>query len=59
YVIIPEECKTLNTQSLKLRELPEDVLPGESPRSICVCCTGYLTDKVCLNNDKWNWSLYE
>lgn len=46
YVIIPEECKYYDIQSLKLQELPEDVPTGETPRTIPVICTRYLSGRV-------------
>ena len=46
YVIITEECKYYDMQSLKLQELPEDVPAGETPRTIAVVCTRYLSGRI-------------
>jgi DNA replication licensing factor MCM5 len=46
YVIVSEECRYYDIQSLKLQELPEDVPTGETPRTIPVICTRYLAGRV-------------
>lgn len=46
YIIISEECKYYDVQSLKLQELPEDVPTGETPRTIPVICTRYLANRI-------------
>lgn len=46
YVVLPDESKFMDNQTLKLQELPESVPTGEMPRSITLSCDRYLTDKV-------------
>jgi DNA replication licensing factor MCM5 len=46
YVIISEECKYYDIQSLKFQELPEDVPTGETPRTIPIVLTRYLSGRV-------------
>ena len=46
YVILPDESKFMDNQTLKLQELPESVPTGEMPRSITLSCDRYLTDVV-------------
>lgn len=46
YVILPDESRFMDNQTLKLQELPESVPTGEMPRSITLSCDRYLTDVV-------------
>ena len=46
YVIISEDCKYYDVQHLKLQELPEDVPTGETPRTLPLVCTRYLSGRV-------------
>lgn len=46
YVVLPDEGRYVDSQTLKLQELPEDVPTGEMPRSISLSCERYLTDRV-------------
>lgn len=46
YVVLPDESRFMDNQTLKLQELPESVPTGEMPRSITLSCDRYLTDKV-------------
>ncbi|CAN8077107.1 unnamed protein product [Agarophyton chilense] len=46
YVVLPDESKFMDSQTLKLQELPESVPTGEMPRSITLSCDRYLTDAV-------------
>lgn len=46
YVVLPDESKFMDNQTLKLQELPECVPTGEMPRSISLSCDRYLTDLV-------------
>lgn len=46
YVVLPDESKFMDNQTLKLQELPESVPTGEMPRSITLSCDRYLTDIV-------------
>jgi DNA replication licensing factor MCM5 len=46
YVPLPDEGRYVDSQTLKLQELPEAVPTGEMPRSISLSCDRYLTDNV-------------
>lgn len=46
YIVLPDESKFMDNQTLKLQELPESVPTGEMPRSITLSCDRYLTDRV-------------
>ncbi|PXF43143.1 DNA replication licensing factor MCM5 [Gracilariopsis chorda] len=46
YVVLADESKFMDSQTLKLQELPESVPTGEMPRSITLSCDRYLTDAV-------------
>lgn len=46
YVIISEECKYYDVQFLKLQELPEDVPTGDTPRTLPVVCTRFLSGRI-------------
>lgn len=46
YVVLPNECKYIDTQSLKIQELPEDVPTGDMPRHIHVNVSRYLCEKL-------------
>lgn len=46
YIVLPDDSKFMDNQTLKLQELPERVPTGEMPRSITLSCDRYLTDRV-------------
>lgn len=46
YMVIAENCKFINIQTLRLQENPELIPTGEIPRSYVVTCDRYLVDKV-------------
>lgn len=46
YIVLPDDSKFMDNQTLKLQELPESVPTGEMPRSITLSCDRYLTDRV-------------
>ena len=46
YVVIGEECKYVDQQTLKIQERPEDVPTGEMPRTVTAILDKYLVDKV-------------
>lgn len=50
FFIIPEKCKCVDFQTLKLQELPEDVPHGEMPRHLQLYCDRYLCEKVVPGN---------
>ena len=50
YQIIPDKCKCVDYQTLKLQENPEDVPHGEMPRHLQLYCDRYLTDNVAPGN---------
>lgn len=46
YVPLPDESRYIDSQTLKLQELPEAVPTGEMPRSISLSVDRYLTDNL-------------
>lgn len=50
YFIMPDKCKCVDFQTLKLQENPEDVPNGELPRHMQLYCDRYLCDKVVPGN---------
>ncbi|RDD44892.1 DNA replication licensing factor mcm5 [Trichoplax sp. H2] len=50
YFIVPDKCKCVDFQVLKLQETPEAVPNGEMPRHMQLYCDRYLTEKVVPGN---------
>ncbi|CAI9718955.1 DNA replication licensing factor mcm5-like [Octopus vulgaris] len=50
YFIMPDKCKCVDFQILKLQENPEDVPNGELPRHMQLYCDRYLCDKIVPGN---------
>ncbi|KHN74216.1 DNA replication licensing factor mcm-5 [Toxocara canis] len=50
YHIMPDKCRCVDYQTLKLQENPEDVPHGEMPRHVQLYCDRYLTDRVAPGN---------
>ncbi|KAH9495781.1 DNA replication licensing factor mcm5-A [Bulinus truncatus] len=50
YFIIPDKCKCVDIQTLKLQEAPEDVPNGELPRHLQLYCDRYLCDRIVPGN---------
>ncbi|KRX57534.1 DNA replication licensing factor mcm5 [Trichinella sp. T9] len=56
FVILPDKCRCIDFQVLKLQECPEDVPHGELPRHMVLYCDRwqfrfrYLTDRVAPGN---------
>lgn len=50
YFIMPDKCKCVDFQTLKLQENPEDVPNGELPRHMQLYCDRYLCDRVVPGN---------
>ncbi|RUS84279.1 hypothetical protein EGW08_007972 [Elysia chlorotica] len=50
FFIIPDKCRCVDFQTLKLQEAPEDVPNGELPRHLQLYCDRYLCDKVVPGN---------
>lgn len=50
FFIIPDKCKCVDFQVLKLQELTDDVPKGEMPRHMQLYCDRYLTEKVVPGN---------
>lgn len=50
YHIMPDKCRCVDYQTLKLQENPEDVPHGEMPRHMQLYCDRYLTDRVAPGN---------
>ncbi|XP_026314882.1 DNA replication licensing factor Mcm5 [Hyposmocoma kahamanoa] len=46
YFIVPDKCKCIDYQVLKLQETPEDIPQGEMPRHLTVYCERMLCEKV-------------
>lgn len=46
YGVVPDECKFVDQQTLKLQEAPESVPTGEMPRSILLAVERGLVDKA-------------
>ncbi|KAI8787761.1 DNA replication licensing factor mcm5 [Biomphalaria glabrata] len=50
FFIIPDKCKCVDFQTLKLQEAPEDVPNGELPRHLQLYCDRYLCDRIVPGN---------
>ena len=50
FFIVPDKCKCLDFQVLKLQESPDAVPKGEMPRHMQLYCDRYLTDKMVPGN---------
>uniref|UniRef100_UPI00358F4BFD DNA replication licensing factor MCM5 n=1 Tax=Myxine glutinosa TaxID=7769 RepID=UPI00358F4BFD len=50
YFIVPDKCKCVDFQLLKLQEAPDAVPNGEMPRHIQLYCERYLCDRVVPGN---------
>lgn len=50
YHILPGKCKTIDVQTLKLQELPEDTPQGGMPRHLKLYCDRYLCDRFVPGN---------
>lgn len=50
FFIMPDKCKCVDFQVLKLQESPDAVPNGEMPRHMQLYCDRYLTDKVVPGN---------
>uniref|UniRef100_A0A914HME9 DNA replication licensing factor MCM5 n=1 Tax=Globodera rostochiensis TaxID=31243 RepID=A0A914HME9_GLORO len=50
YMVLPDKCRCIDFQTLKLQELPEDVPHSEMPRHLQIYVDRYLTDKVSPGN---------
>uniref|UniRef100_A0A8D0H1W4 DNA replication licensing factor MCM5 n=1 Tax=Sphenodon punctatus TaxID=8508 RepID=A0A8D0H1W4_SPHPU len=50
YFIMPDKCKCVDFQTLKLQESPDAVPHGEMPRHMQLYCDRYLCDKVVPGN---------
>ncbi|XP_043925867.1 DNA replication licensing factor MCM5 [Protopterus annectens] len=50
YFILPDKCKCVDFQTLKLQESPDAVPHGELPRHMQLYCDRYLCDKVVPGN---------
>ncbi|VVD04660.1 DNA replication licensing factor Mcm5 [Leptidea sinapis] len=46
YFIIPDKCKCIDYQVLKLQEAPENIPQGEMPRHLTVYCERMLCERV-------------
>lgn len=50
FFIVPDKCKCVDFQVLKLQEAPESVPQGEMPRHMQLFCDRYLCDRVVPGN---------
>ncbi|XP_003387600.1 PREDICTED: DNA replication licensing factor mcm5-A-like [Amphimedon queenslandica] len=50
YFIVPDKCKCVDFQTLKLQEAPDAVPNGELPRHLQLYCDRYLTEFVVPGN---------
>jgi len=50
YHMLPERCKCIDFQTLKLQELPENTPQGGMPRHLKLYCDRYLCDKFVPGN---------
>ena len=50
YYMLPEKCKCIDFQTLKIQELPEDVPQGGMPKHLKIYCDRELCDKFVPGN---------
>lgn len=50
YQVLPDKCKMIDIQTLKLQELPENTPQGGMPRHLKLYCDRYLCDKFVPGN---------
>jgi len=50
FFVLPDSCKCVDSQTLKLQETPENVPNGEIPRHITLYLDRYLCDKIVPGN---------
>jgi len=50
FFIVPEKCRCIDYQLLKMQEAPEAVPNGELPRHVQLYCDRYLCDRVVPGN---------
>jgi DNA replication licensing factor MCM5 len=50
FFVLPDSCKCVDSQTLKLQETPENVPNGEIPRHISLYVDRYLCDKIVPGN---------
>lgn len=50
YFIVPDKCKCVDFQVLKMQEVPEEVPYGEMPRHLQMYCDRYLCERVVPGN---------
>lgn len=58
YFIIPDKCKCVDFQVLKLQELPDGIPQGEIPRHLQLYCDRYLCEKVVPGNRVFILGIY-
>ncbi len=46
FILVPEECKSVDSQRIKIQEYPENLRGGEQPQSIDVYLEGDIAGKV-------------
>jgi len=50
FYIMPDKCRCVDFQVLKLQELPDHIPQGEMPRHLQLYCDRYLCDRVVPGN---------
>ncbi|CAG9763999.1 unnamed protein product [Ceutorhynchus assimilis] len=58
YFIMPDKCKSVDFQILKLQELPDGIPQGEIPRHMLLYCDRYLCDRVVPGNRVFILGIY-
>ncbi|XP_050297496.1 DNA replication licensing factor Mcm5 [Anthonomus grandis grandis] len=58
FFIMPDKCKSVDFQILKLQELPDGIPQGEIPRHMLLYCDRYLCDKVVPGNRVFILGIY-
>lgn len=55
---MPDKCKCVDFQILKLQELPDGAPQGEIPRHLTLYCDRYLCEKVVPGNKAFILGIY-
>ena len=46
YHTVSEKCIYVDSQSMKLQEMPENIPTGDMPRTVLLSCSRFHTDRV-------------
>lgn len=58
FFIVPDKCKCVDYQVLKLQELPDSIPQGEIPRHAQLFCDRYLCERVIPGNRVFILGIY-